>query len=322
MTDGRSLQKDWIREQIAGLGLKLNGEIAEVKANPTSTVLYAQTDTGKVYFKAPMPAFAFEAGLTAKLAEWFPAKLPEVLAIDRAKGWLLMRDSGITVRELIRADGDISRWDDYIADYVSVQQETASRIDDLLALGVPDRRLDRLPALYQSLIADRAALLVGQKDGISEEQLAELPTYLPTLRARCTELAAFNIPQTLHHDDFHTGNTTVQGENCILIDWGESCIAHPMYSLVIVLRDAKFILKRDQQTLDHLVDVYLGCWTDYEPMPRLRQAFNIAAQLAALCRTLTWYQFVSNLAEHDKADYADAVPYWLLTFLNNTPFDL
>ena len=321
MSDEKSLQREWITAQIAQRGLKLTGEIEDVQITPSATVLSVMTDSGKVYFKAPMPAFAFEAPLTAKLAEWFPVDLPVVLGMDAARGWLLLRDAGVRVRDLIRADGDGSRWDEYLRRYVALQQATASRVDELLALGVPDRRLKKLPRLYDALLLDTAILLVGQKYGVSDAQFAELQGYLSTLQTLCDQLATYNIPQTLHHDDFHTGNTMVQANTPTFIDWGESCIAHPFYSLVIVLRDAKFTLKQDQATLDHLTDVYLRCWIAYEPMERLKEAFVVAAQLAALCRTLTWYRVVSNLPEDARTEYADAVPYWLVTFLKNTPFE-
>jgi hypothetical protein len=36
--------------------------------------------------------------------------VPEVVAVDADEGWLLMKDSGVWLRSLLQADGDIGRW--------------------------------------------------------------------------------------------------------------------------------------------------------------------------------------------------------------------
>jgi hypothetical protein len=189
---------------------------------------------------------------------------------------------------------------------------------ELLDLGVPDRRLSRLPALYDDLIADIPALLVGQTNGISEKDLDRLRKYTLALRDLCAQLSEYSIPDTIQHDDFHTGNV---GDNFQIFDWGESFIAHPFYSLLIALRDAKFTLKYGPQVLDRMRDVYLEIWTDYAPMTRLYEVLEITQQLAALGRALSWRKVIQYTNEKKCAEYADAVPYWLLTFLNNTPLE-
>lgn len=314
----------WIHEHIELSGAKMTGEIENVRITPTSTVLRVATDRGMVYFKAP--GFAYEAPLTEALAAWFPANMPGVLATDRARGWLLTADAGRELRVLIRASSSVDEYlphlEEMLRQYAALQQATGSRVGELLAFGVPDRRTEKLPHLYKDLLENPSTLLVGKENGLSEAQLAQLRAYLPQLETLCRRLAEYNIPPTLHHDDFHTANMAIRGKDCVFMDWGESCIAHPFYSLMMVLRVTKFLHEGDEATLNRLQQVYLGCWTAFEPMSRLLEAYALAAQLGALCRALTWHQINVNLDEKDRGEDAEAVPYWLLTFFNNSTMEL
>ena len=57
-----------------------------------STVLRVPTTEGDLYFKAVSAIHLFEAALTGLLAELQPGRVPEVVAMDARRGWLLMRD--------------------------------------------------------------------------------------------------------------------------------------------------------------------------------------------------------------------------------------
>ncbi len=263
---------------------------------------------------------AHEPALVAALAEW-SVDVPRILATDSDRGWFLMADAGPTVREWVRADGDRSRSEDMLRRFAALQQAAVPHVDHLLALGVPDRRLDRLPALYDQLLTDTDTLMVGHPDGVSRDDLTRLVSFGPTLHNLCDQAAGYKLPQTLEHDDFHSGNTGVLDGHYRFFDWGESFIAHPFYSLLIALRDAKYILEYDDASLNHLRDVYLACWADYEPLERLRDVLAITHRLAALGRALTWWQVLAQADETTRAQDGDAVPYWLLACLNDTPLD-
>ncbi len=53
----------------------------------------------------------------------------------------------------------------------------------------------------------------------------------PRFAQICDELAAFGIPETLNHGDFHDGNVLVKNGRITLFDWGDGCVAHPFVSL-------------------------------------------------------------------------------------------
>jgi hypothetical protein len=293
--------------------------IEPVRTGQASTVFAVQTNVHRYYFKTCGALFTYEPQLVAALDSWMPGSVPHVLAIDTARRWLLMADAGPMLRTRIQANGDTTLSDEMLRRFATLQQRMVPYREELLRLGVPDRRLEQLPAMYDDLIADTPALLVGQEEGVSVTDLERLHAFAPSLRQLCAQLAEYNLPETIQHDDFHTGNVS---EHYHFLDWGECYVAHPFYSLLIALRDAKFTLGYDPPTLDRLRDVYLQCWTDYAPLPLLYEVLAITHQLAALGRALSWWQIVQHADDAYRAESADAVPYWLLTLLHNTPLAL
>ncbi len=308
----------WITAQLDSLGERVR-HIEPVRTGQASAVFAVLTNVRRCYFKICGTPFTHEPQLMAGLDSWMPGSVPRVLAMDTERLWLLMADAGPTLRTRIQADGDTTRSDEMLRRFAALQQQMIPHQEQLLRLGVPDRRLARLPALYDDLIADTPSLLVGQAEGVSATDLERLRAFAPTVRQLCTQLADYNLPETIQHDDFHTGNV---GEHYHFFDWGECCVAHPFYSLLIALRDAKFTLGYDPPTLDRLRDVYLQCWTDYAPLAQLHEVLVITHQLASLGRALSWRQVIQHEDDAYRAENADAVPYWLLTFLHNTPLAL
>ena len=307
----------WITAQLGPLGERVK-HIEPVRTGSSSAVFAVLTNVHRYYFKTCGAPFTHEPQLAAALDSWMPGSVPRVLAMDTARHWLLMADAGPMLRTRIQADGDTTLSDEMLRRFAALQQQMIPHQEELLRLGVPDRRLNRLPALYDDLIADTPALLVGQEEGVSAADLERLSAFAPTVRQLCAQLADYNLPETIQHDDFHTGNVS---EHYHFFDWGECYVAHPFYSLLIALRDAKFTLGYDPPTLDLLRDVYLQCWTDYTPLTRLHEVLAITHQLAALGRALSWWQLIQHADDAYRAEYADAVPYWLLTFLHNTPLE-
>ena len=306
---------EWINIQLDQVGERVKS-IEPVHSGQDNVVFIVLTDESRYYLKICDAPNTHEPPLMTALDSWLPGYVPHVLAYDAVHNWLLMADAGQTLRASIRSTGKKTLSDKMLRMFADLQQQMIPHREELLDLGVPDRRLTQLPGLYDSLIADTSALLVGQENGISEKDLNRLRKYAQTIRELCTQLSDYSIPETIQHDDFHTGNV---GENFQIFDWGESSIAHPFYSILIALRDAKFTLKYGPRVLDRLRDVYLETWTDYAPLTRLYEVLKITHQLAALGRALSWWQVIQYTSENHRSDYTDAVPYWLLAFLNNTP---
>ena len=307
----------WIRAELERQGLTASGPIEQPHVRPWSTVLRVPTSQGLLYFKATAPMLAHEPALTRALARWQPDCMPEVVAADAERRWMLLRDSGDSLRSRIQAEQDIERWHAVLPLYAGVQIEMAGRVPDLLALGAFDRRLATLAGQYQRLLADTDAMLIGQPDGLTAEEYERLCALAPRFAALCERLAGYGVPETLHHDDFHDGNIYVRDDRYTFADWGESCVAHPFYTLVVTLRSIAYRQgwAEDAPELARLRDSYLAPWARFDSRENLLAAFALAQRVGMVCRALTWHMVVSHLEEPFKSADADAAPGWLHMFL-------
>lgn len=313
----------WIAEQVTRLGYTIVAPIEQVHARIWSTVLRVHTTGGLLYFKAVAPGFTYELALTQFLSTHWPECIPRVLAVDTKQSWMLMKDAGRPLRGLLLT-GDTRANSVYLeqafSHYARFQIETADHAATLLALGCPDRRLHVLPSLFEHIIADSTILLTGQKGGITEAELEQLRNFTPQVREMCDELASYQVPETLHHDDFHTNNILINEQGYVFFDWGDSAVTHPFCSIFAALRSAKYRLHYDDDALLRLRDAYLEPWTIHvvhASREQLLAAFDIAQRLAMLSRVLTWYQVISPLEERAKWEYEDTIAYWLKMFLTN-----
>ncbi len=182
------------------------------------------SDEGMLFFKASAAETVFEIALTQKLAEWFPDCMPELVAADTARGWMLMRDGGEQLRIFIRPTQDIRPWKPVITRYAEIQIELAKHVDEVLALGAPDHRLAALPALYSQLLADEASLMIDQEKGLTSAELRQLQNLTPRFEQICTDLAALGIPESINHGDFHDGNVLLKNGRITFFDWGDATV--------------------------------------------------------------------------------------------------
>jgi hypothetical protein len=308
----------WILSQLDRVNLHLAGKIEQPHIRPWSTVLTVPTDGGLLYFKATAPYLSYEPALTDFLFSTRPDVTPDLLAIDQMCGWMLMRDSGTPLRTFIKAEKSVDRWREIMPLYVGLQKELTHRIDDMLSLGVPDRRLDSLPEMFSRLVGDKASLLVDQPESITSDEYRRLQASVGEFEKMCLALNSFGIPATLHHDDFHDGNLFIQNERVIFTDWGECAITHPFFTLVVMLRGAEnsLDLSPGASELALMRDWYLSEWTDFAPMKELQSTVKLAERIGLVNRALTWHWVISHLREEVKPDYAMAVPTYLKEFIN------
>lgn len=305
--------RSWLHNQLVQRHYHITGPLEQVNVEDWSCVLRVHTTAGTLYFKAADPAYAHEPSLTQTLSRFWPAKIPHVLAVEEQRLWFLMEDAGVPLFQPGDPEDNEMRWQTMLADYARLQIASIAHTDALLAAGCPDRRLSALPALFASAIANTSALRIGTD--MSEEEGARLRQMGPELEALCQQLAAYGVPETLHHDDLHGGNVMRRNNNYVFFDWAESAITHPFCSLTVVQRVMKYRFSYTQEKIDLLCDAYLEPWTVYAPLENLRAALGLALRLGKFCRSLSWYSLLQHCEPVVAAKYADAWPYWLRLFL-------
>ncbi len=308
----------WVADALPPNTISAEPEI--VRMQPWSAVVRVPTAEKPLYAKACAPMLAHETALTRKLADWQPERIPTLLASDAERGWLLMADAGTRLREVIAHEGTVTRWHTVLPLYANMQLALTEQVETLLALGVFDRRLARLPALFEGLLTNEVALMVGEEAGLTSaefERLQQMPTAFAEM---CDALASLGIEETLHHDDFHDANVLVHGRDYRFIDWGESCVTHPFFTLVVTLRSIAWqqAFAEDGPEITALRDSYLRPWTVFAPLNELIEGFEMAYQLGMINRALTWHWILQHLGRDQHAEHASAVPAYLREYLAAT----
>ncbi len=232
-----------MRGALAAEGIEPLGPMREFRDRPWSSIWRLPTSKGDVYFKALIPALAHEVPLTRRLYQLFPEIIVPVLAADEARAWMLMLDAGVQLREVIRAEDARSTWTKLLDDAALVTRETTGLVPEFLAMGVPDRRLARLPEQLDAFmaVAERAAGLEG--GGLTNANLSRLEALGPWLLGRAERLAAFGVPESLQHDDLHDYNVLVRDGKAVIFDWGDASISHPFFTLRVSLVSVRWTLR-------------------------------------------------------------------------------
>ena len=312
----------WIHERLEEQRTSITGELEQLHVRWWSTVIRVPTGESHLWFKAAAPVHAFEAPLALLLQRLQPGRVPKLVASDTERGWMLMRDGGTRLRELMRSPADLARWEEVLAGYADFQLALAPHADALLEAGVPDERLATLPGRVERLLDDDEALLLGRPDeGITPGEREQLRALLPELRATARDLAALGLPETLQHDDFHDGNVFVRDGRYLFFDWGDSCVSHPFHTLVVTFRSLAhgFGLDPGGSELTRLRAAYLEPFSPYGSADDLVAATELAHVTGTAARALAWHRFVSSREAEFRADDAEAVPYGLKRLLDLGP---
>ena len=304
---------EWIRSELAILDLSTVGHIEQSHVRPWSTVLHVPTKQGLVWFKASTPALAHEARVIEVLARTRPDNVPRLLATDRATGWMLQADSGPRLSDRMRDRSDAPRFEGALGAYAELQLDVARSSADLIEAGAFDRRLEVLPLEFEELLENPDALKLGSQGGITADELSDLRSRAPRMRALCSELAALGIPETIQHDDLSDADVAMNDHGYRFFDWGDACVAHPFFAPFIALRvlSMKFDLEPSAPELKRLSTAYLEPWSEFGSRAELEHAYEIAQQLAGVCRTLTWHRTLVSLGSTYQDPEGDPVVGWL-----------
>jgi Ser/Thr protein kinase RdoA (MazF antagonist) len=213
----------------------------------------------------------------------------EVLDVDTERGWLLLADAGVPVRELGNRPED---WLVALPAYADLQRGEVEHVADHLADGVPDLRVEALPQRYHELL--RTDLPLG------DDERRRLSTFKPQFVARCRALADQGIPCSIQHDDLHQHNLFVREGRRRVLDWGDASISHPFASLVVTFRFLEEFngLAPDDPWFARLRDAYLEPWG-----ANLADTFALALLVGAYAHSLASVRQRDHLEEAQRAEF-------------------
>ena len=210
----------WIDTSLAELGIGRTGDIEQPHVEEWSTVMRVPTDDGTVWFKVNHEPLRHEAALTALVSARRPP-VPAPMAFDPDSGWMLMRDAG----------GGCASWSRRSGRSTGGTTSSTPAPDPARVRGrrarAPCARRARSPARHPARVVRRAA---GRLD-----DPGSTAAVAGRVAARCDELAAFGVRETLQHDDLHDGQVFLGSGTHLLLDWGDACVSHPFFTLSVTL---------------------------------------------------------------------------------------
>jgi aminoglycoside/choline kinase family phosphotransferase len=312
---------EWIRTEASRRSIQLSGEIEQPHAYAWSTVMRVPSNAGTLFFKATAAETVYEAALTQKLAAWYPDCMPELVAVDIARGWMLMRDGGEQLRASIRPAQDIGPWESVIRRYAELQVGLSDHVTEILALGIPDHRLSTLPQLFSQFLAEKDNLMIDQEKGLTSAEFQQLQKLTSRFEQICANLAAFGIPESLNHGDFHDGNVLLKNGRITFFDWGDADVTHPFVSLRTFFVSIEITLKLEDYAftpeMAAFLDRYLEPWQKFASKDDLLTAYHLSKPVASIVKALAWHQTISRLPLGGslRAEYARILPELMREFL-------
>ncbi len=276
--------EEWIRRYVEPVGA-----IETTHDRPWATVMRVPVAGRVTWFKACAAVQAFEPRLTAELYARWPDRVTEVLAVDEAQRWLLLGDAGIAVGEL---GNSRQAWLDALPLYAELQKGEMSHALDHIAHGVPDLRMAELPAGYERLLASELP--------IARDDVDRLRDYAPRFTELCGALAELGIEESVQHDDLHTKNLYSDGTKFRVVDWGDSSIAHPFFSLVETFRSLEEFdhVAPDDAWFARLREAYLEPWGS-----GFTEAFEIAIRVGWFAHAIAWTRQRDALMPEARPDF-------------------
>jgi hypothetical protein len=276
--------EDWIRAHIEPVG-----PIETEHERPWATVLRVPLADGVAWFKACAPVQAFEPRLTAELFARWPDRVTEVLGHDEERAWLLLADAGTPIRVF---GNPPEAWLVALPLYAELQRGEAAHAHDHLAHGVPDLRVATLPARYEGLL---------QLDlPLESDEIDRFRSFAPRFAELCGELAAYDLSETVQHDDLHMANVYARDERLRMLDWGDASISHPFASLVVTFRflEERNKLPSADPWFVRLRDAYLEPWGN-----GVVGAFALAFRVGTFAHTFAWARQREALPKEARAEF-------------------
>ena len=290
---------DWMVERLAAHGVTVDGPPRPIKgAWPASCVMRAEGGGKRWFFKAVGTKPPAESEVLPALRAIDPSAVPEVVAVDRGRRWMVLADFGATLEEANRDGAAIA-----LAAFARLQIAAAGDLEAWLGRGCPD---DRAVAL-----AARVADLAGRHDGVADGAVtgplseAVLSVY--------GELESGPIPASIVHQDLRSGNVAWSDAGPVFYDWSDTVVAHPFFSCVRFIEfveDTQGTTRFDKpEPTDalrtRLRDAYLAPWADLVGWDEARAQFSTTWRLQGAFQAVRWDRELAH------GDPASAWTAWL-----------
>jgi phosphotransferase family enzyme len=227
--------------------------------------------------------FAHEPAVLRLVGAFAPGRVPTLLATGDLGRSLLAHISG---EDRYEAGAEFCA--EVARDFHPIQVHFAGRIADLLAAGVPDRRRE---ADHMVRVAEPFLESIDGLAGLIDE-----------LPARLAAIEACGLPDTLVHGDLHPGNVRADGDTRVIVDWGDSSVAHPAYDIL------RLTGALPPQDAERLIAEWAQQWRAVVPGSDPARAATLIAPIAELRAAVTYAGFLDHMEPTEHPYHRDDVP--------------
>ena len=305
----------WAKQQLIAFGYKLMEESIVVRDMPWSKVSRFKTSKQLVYLKQMAAPFVIEPKILQFMHENFSTAVTEVIAMNEKLSCFLMKDAGQVLRDVQKKNFQTQLFCNALKTHAQIQIASAPFLEAFILLGVSDWRLKRLPDLYKKFVTREYLLKAA---GLNRYEIEVLQNFSPQMQILCEQLSAYDIPETIEHNDFHDNNILIQDDRITINDWGDACISHPFLSLATALNSAKrnHNFKKTDSRYLQTQNAYLEIWLDYGTVDELRKAFLIAEKLSYFQFALSFSRIESCVSVEEFSLYSGYMAEALRDFLH------
>lgn len=279
----------WADSVLKKRGLARTGMPVQVRTWNLSSLWRIPAGGQTAWLKVVPGFFAHEGALLARLAG---ERVPVLLGHDGGRSLLAeIPGDDLYVAELPQLLTMISI-------LVGIQVSWRHRLDELLALGLPDWRESALSAAI-------AAVVERTADELSAEDRASLAKFVRQLPDRFRQIAGCGVGDTLIHGDFHPGNFRGDGNAFTLLDWSDSGVGHAL------LDQPAFLTRIPDDALATVRDHWLQQWRTAIPGSDPARAAALLAPIAAARQAVTYWNFLDRIEPAEAPYHRFDTARWL-----------
>lgn len=238
-----------------------------------------------IFVKTTIPGIR-EAKKTMAISSVMERYTPKVLAIDDARN-IMIQVGGYDI-----GDRDFAGLMAMLAD---MQISSIEHIEKLKAGGVPERGLSWLSSNFAQVLANPILELCEH-----EEHLRKLQGRVCEVQHACDRLAAYGIPDTLVHGDFHDNNIcegVLPGQDFSFIDWASCFIGHPLLDYQRVTSYGWY-----DQDFEKAGGHYFEKWGALVEEARMKEAIPLAFPLLLCYNLRTLLLFYEGMGQAERLE--------------------
>ena len=276
----------WVSEQLALLSIDTSQKLQEVSGWALGQVYKQTCSQGDFYFKATalLPLFSNEAQVNKKLAKLFVNKVPEVVAINADKQWMLTTDFGGGLPE----NADKKHWQLAFGEFAKLQIAAIEHTETIKQHGCLSRHANYTLVQLTEYFSDTEIV-----NHLPEQVTSARVQILAEVEQSIIALEQLAIPNTLVHGDLHIENIASTNNGYLFFDWSDACIAHPFV-------DGTYIYRMDEsEDKQAIIDAYLTPWREMFAKDIVDKAWQLAEIVCYAHQAVTYASMIKHMSVQD-----------------------